>query len=76
MSNEDALRKWRLILGGQQNDGTGHSLEQVDLQMDRTLAQPTQQAIAGSLNRSARNRRPRHNEINWHRTILKNFQHH
>jgi Mg-chelatase subunit ChlD len=176
MSNEDVLRKWRLILGGQQNDGTGHTLEQVDLQMDRTLealydggrqgglgpsspnvsrwlgdirsffpssvvqvmqqdalkrlnltqmlfeketlenveadvhlvatlmtlskvipaktkdtarqvvrkvvdelmkklAQPTQQAIAGSLNRSARNRRPRHNEINWHRTILKNLQH-
>lgn len=41
----------------------------------KRLAQPTQQAIAGSLNRSTRNRRPRHNEINWHRTILKNLQH-
>lgn len=176
MSKEDDLRKWRLILGGQQNDSTGHVLDQTDLQMDKTLealydggkqgglgpsspnvsrwlgdirsffpasvvqvmqqdalkrlnltqmlfeketlehveadvhlvatlmtlskvipaktrdtarqvvrkvveelmkklAQPTQQAIAGSLNRSVRNRRPRHNEINWHRTILKNLHH-
>jgi Mg-chelatase subunit ChlD len=41
----------------------------------RKLSQPTQQAITGSLNRSARNRRPRHNEINWHATILKNLKH-
>lgn len=41
----------------------------------RKLSQPTQQAIAGSLNRSARNRRPRHNEINWPLTIQKNLKH-
>jgi Mg-chelatase subunit ChlD len=41
----------------------------------RKLSQPTQQAIMGSLNRSARNRRPRHNEINWHATIQKNLKH-
>lgn len=41
----------------------------------RKLAQPTQQAITGSLNRSVRNRRPRHNEINWHATIQKNLKH-
>ena len=170
------LRKWRMILGGEQNDGTGYSLGDTDLQIDKTLealydaerkgglgpsspnvsrwlgdirtyfpntvvkvmqqdalkrlnltsmllekemlenvepdvhlvatlmslsrvipsktkdtarqvvrrvvedlmkklAQPTQQAIAGSLNRSTRNRRPRHNEINWHTTILKNLKH-
>lgn len=39
------------------------------------LTQPTQQAITGSLNKSVRNRRPRHNEINWHATILKNLKH-
>lgn len=170
------LRKWRMILGGDQNDGTGYSLDAVDLNIDKTLqalydaerkgglgasspnvsrwlgdirtyfpntvvkvmqqdalkrlnltsmllekemlenvepdvhlvatlmtlsrvipsktkdtarqvvrrvvedlmkklSQPTQQAIAGSLNRSTRNRRPRHNEINWHTTILKNLKH-
>lgn len=173
---DEHLRKWRMILGGEQNDGTGYSLGDTDLQIDKTLealydaerkgglgpsspnvsrwlgdirtyfpntvvkvmqqdalkrlnltsmllekemlenvepdvhlvatlmslsrvipsktkdtarqvvrrvvedlmkklAQPTQQAIAGSLNRSTRNRRPRHNEINWHTTILKNLKH-
>jgi Mg-chelatase subunit ChlD len=175
-NNEQHIRKWRLILGGQQNDGTGISLSERDVQMDKTLealydsnrqgslgpsspnvarwlgdirtffpssivqvmqqdaldrlnltqmlfekemlqnvepdvhlvatlmtlskvipdktkdtarmvvrkvvnellrklSQPTQQAIIGSLNRSVRNRRPRHNEINWHATILKNLKH-
>lgn len=175
-NNEQHIRKWRLILGGQENDGTGISLSDRDKQMDNTLealydsdrqgglgpsspnvarwlgdirtffpssvvqvmqqdalsrlnltqmlfekemlenvdpdvhlvatlmtlskvipdktkatarmvvrkvvdellrklTQPTQQAITGSLNRSARNRRPRHNEINWHATILKNLKH-
>jgi hypothetical protein len=41
----------------------------------KKLMQPTLQAITGSLHRSARNRRPRHNEINWHATILKNLRH-
>ena len=34
-----------------------------------------QQAVTGSLNRSVRNKRPRHNEINWHATILRNLKH-
>lgn len=176
MNNEQHIRKWRLILGGDQNDGTGISLNERDIQIDKTLealydckrqgglgasspnvvrwlgdirtffpsgivqvmqqdalkrlnltqmlfekemlenvepdvhlvatlmtlsrvipdktkdtarmvvrkvvdellrklSQPTQQAIVGSLNRSVRNRRPRHNEINWHATILKNLKH-
>lgn len=41
----------------------------------RKLTQPMQQAITGALNRSVRNRRPRHNEINWPLTIRKNLQH-
>lgn len=39
------------------------------------LSAPTQQAITGSLNRSVRNTRPRHNEINWNATIRKNLKH-
>lgn len=175
-NNEQHTRKWRLILGGKENDGTGISLNERDGQMDKTLEalydstrqgglgpsspnvarwlgdirtffpssvvqvmqqdalhrlnltqmlfekemlenveadvhlvatlmtlskvipdktkdtarqvvrkvvdelmrkllQPTQQAIIGSVNRSARNRRPRHNEINWHATIQKNLKH-
>jgi hypothetical protein len=44
-------------------------------QLLKKLAQPTQQAIIGSLARSVRNRRPRHNEINWNATIQKNLKH-
>jgi len=174
--NETNLRKWRLILGGDQNDGTGASLGAQDLKIDKTLealydsdrrgglggsspnvsrwlgdirnffpntvvqvmqkdalkrldltqmltekemlenveadvhlvatlmtlsrvipektkdtaravvrkvvdelmkklSNPMQQAITGSLNRSIRNRRPRHNEINWAATIQKNLKH-
>ena len=174
--NETNLRKWRLILGGDQNDGTGASLGAQDLKVDKTLealydsdrrgglggsspnvsrwlgdirnffpntvvqvmqkdalkrldltqmltekemlenveadvhlvatlmtlsrvipektkdtaravvrkvvdelmkklSNPMQQAITGSLNRSIRNRRPRHNEINWAATIQKNLKH-
>jgi Mg-chelatase subunit ChlD len=176
MNEEQHIRKWRLILGGQQNDGTGFTLNEKDMAIDKTLealydankqgglgpsspnvarwlgdirtffpntvvqvmqqdalkrlnltqmlfekemlehieadvhlvatlmtlsrvipdktkdtarqvvrkvvnelmkklSQPMQQAVIGSLNRSARNRRPRHNEINWHTTILKNLKH-
>ncbi|MBD0269107.1 MAG: VWA domain-containing protein [Cyanobacteria bacterium Co-bin8] len=41
----------------------------------RKLENPTQQAILGSLNRATHNRRPRHNEIDWHRTIRANLKH-
>jgi Mg-chelatase subunit ChlD len=48
----------------------------VDELMKR-LAEPTRQAVHGALNRAVRNRRPRHNDIDWLRTIkanLKNYQ--
>lgn len=41
----------------------------------RKLANPMRQAIYGALNRSARHRRPRHNEIDWNRTIRANLRH-
>ena len=41
----------------------------------RKLQTPMQQAVTGSLNRSQRNNRPRHNEIDWHRTIRANLKH-
>ena len=43
--------------------------------LERRLASPLRQAITGSLNRSARNRRPRHSEIDWPRTIRANLKH-
>jgi Mg-chelatase subunit ChlD len=44
-------------------------------ELERRLAEPLRQAVMGSLNRSIRNRRPRHNEIDWHRTIRANLKH-
>lgn len=41
----------------------------------KKLANPTRQAVVGSLNRSQRNRSPRHNEIDWNRTISVNLKH-
>lgn len=44
-------------------------------ELKRKLEQPTRQAVLGSLNRATRNRRPRHNEIDWNRTIRANLKH-
>ncbi|NEV64543.1 VWA domain-containing protein [Thiorhodococcus minor] len=41
----------------------------------RRLEQPMRQAVSGALNRAIRNRRPRLNEIDWHRTIKANLKH-
>jgi Mg-chelatase subunit ChlD len=46
----------------------------VDELMKR-LDEPVRSAIAGALDRSQRNRRPRHAEIDWNRTIRANLKH-
>ncbi len=46
----------------------------VDALMAR-LMEPTRQAINGAINRAARNRRPKHNDIDWPRTIRANLKH-
>jgi len=43
--------------------------------LTRRLANPLTQAVMGALNRASRNRRPRHNEIDWNRTIRANLRH-
>ena len=40
----------------------------------RKHSAPTQQAVTGALNRSARRRNPRYNEIDWKTTITKNLK--
>jgi Mg-chelatase subunit ChlD len=176
ISDDDAARRWRLVLGGQEADGIGLQLHGVDASMDRTLqalydsdrkgglgssapsvarwlgdireyfpssvvqvmqrdaihrldmtrllmepemlqalqpdvrlladlialsgsipaktrdtarqvvrkvvdeliaklSEPTRQAVIGALNRSMRNRRPKHRDIDWPRTIRANLHH-
>lgn len=41
----------------------------------KRLEEPMRSAITGALDRSQRNRRPRHAEIDWHRTIRANLRH-
>jgi Mg-chelatase subunit ChlD len=44
-------------------------------ELQEKLTFPLQQAISGSLDRSQRTRRPKHQEINWLRTIHTNLKH-
>ena len=37
MTNEESLKRWRLILGGASAEGTGFALSGQELQMDKTL---------------------------------------
>ena len=41
----------------------------------KKLEEPMRSAVAGALDRSQRNRRPRHAEIDWNRTIRANLRH-
>jgi Mg-chelatase subunit ChlD len=50
-------------------------VRKVVTELERRLANPLRQAVSGSLHRAIRNRRPRHNEINWDRTIRANLKH-
>ena len=63
------------ILPGRTRDTARTVVQRVVDELRRRLEQPTRQAVIGSLNRAARNRRPRHNEIDWHRTIRANLKH-
>ncbi|MCB9053745.1 MAG: VWA domain-containing protein [Lewinellaceae bacterium] len=44
-------------------------------QLEQRLENPMRQAISGSIDRTARNRRPRLNEVDWRRTIRANLKH-
>ena len=44
-------------------------------ELEKKLSTPMRQAVSGSLNRAARNRRPRHQDIDWLRTIRANLRH-
>jgi Mg-chelatase subunit ChlD len=51
-------------------------VRKVTQDLEKKLRRRTEQAITGSLNRAQRNnRRPRHNEIDWNRTIRANLKH-
>ena len=63
------------ILPNKTKDTARIVVQRVVDELKRKLEQPTRQAIMGSLHRATRNRRPRHSEIDWHRTIRANLKH-
>lgn len=50
-------------------------VRQVTDALMQRLQEPMRQAVSGALNRAIRNRRPRHAEIDWPRTIQANLRH-
>ncbi len=56
-------------------DSAKQLVRQIVEEVQQRLAQPLRQAVSGSLDRAARNRRPRHQEIDWARTIRANLRH-
>ncbi len=44
-------------------------------ELEKKLRNPLREAIEGSIHRAVRNRRPRYNEIDWHKTIRINLKH-
>lgn len=43
--------------------------------LEKKLSNPMREAVTGALSRSTRNRRPKHNEIDWGRTLRINLKH-
>jgi Mg-chelatase subunit ChlD len=69
------LLSLKSVLPGQTRETARLVVRQVVEDLQRRLVEPLRQAVRGSLNRSVRNRRPRHNEIDWQRTIRVNLRH-
>jgi Mg-chelatase subunit ChlD len=63
------------VIPSRTRDTARQVVRKVAEDVERRLANPLRQAVSGSLNRAARNRRPRYNEIDWHRTIRANLRH-
>lgn len=63
------------VLPGKTRDTARMVVRRVVEDLERRLANPLRQAVTGSLNRAVRNRRPRHAEIDWNRTIRANLKH-
>ena len=50
-------------------------VQKVVRELEKKLHNPMREAIKGSLNKAVRNRNPKLNEIDWHKTIRANLKH-
>ena len=69
------LLSLRSVIPAKTRDTARRVVREVVEQVERRLQNPLRAAVSGSLNRAARNRRPRHNEMDWNRTIRANLKH-
>lgn len=65
----------RSVLPPEARETAREVVRTVVAELEKRLAEPLRQAVAGSLDRASRNRRPRHAEIDWNRTIRANLRH-
>jgi Mg-chelatase subunit ChlD len=69
------LMALRGILPAQTRDTARAVVARVVAALMARLEEPMRAAVSGALNRAERNRRPRHAEIDWNRTIRANLRH-
>ncbi|MCJ2064932.1 VWA domain-containing protein [Methylobacterium sp. J-088] len=65
----------RSLLGGRTKETARLVVRRVVEALMRKLEEPVRQAVNGAIDRSRVNRRPRHAEIDWNRTIRANLRH-
>ncbi len=63
------------LIPSKTKDTARRVVQKVVDELIQKLEQKTIQAITGAINRASRNRRPRHNEIDWNTTIRLNLKH-
>jgi Mg-chelatase subunit ChlD len=69
------LISMRSLLGGRTKETARLVVRKVVDALMRRLEEPLRQAIKGAIDRASINRRPRHSEIDWNRTIRANLRH-
>jgi Mg-chelatase subunit ChlD len=69
------LLSLKKVMNAETRETARQVVRQVVEELQKRLEFPLRQAIAGSLNRSLRTRRPKAKEINWGRTIYANLKH-
>jgi Mg-chelatase subunit ChlD len=69
------LISMRSLLGGRTRETARLVVGRVVDDLMKRLEEPLRQAVAGAIDRVSINRRPRHAEIDWNRTIRANLRH-
>jgi Mg-chelatase subunit ChlD len=69
------LMSLRGIIPAKTRDTARSVVQKVVDALMKKLEEPMRSAVTGALNRAERNRRPRHAEIDWNRTIRANLRH-